>query len=57
MSLFVGTLNTIGSYFGWAKRAEAHKISSITYARLHRYISVQLALPRNERLSPQDLLK
>lgn len=56
-SMFVGLLNTAGSYFGWAKRAEGHRISSIQYARLFRYISVELALPREERQSPHDFLK
>jgi hypothetical protein len=57
ISLFVGVLNTTGSYFGWAKRTEAHRISAIHYARLYRSIKVELSLPRNERMTPTDLLK
>ena len=57
VSLFVGLLNTVGTYFGWAKRAEAHRISSLHYAKLFRYISVEMALPRDERMAPNDLLK
>lgn len=56
-SLFMGILNSFGTYFGWAKRAEGHRISSIHYAKLYRFISVELSLPRNERMSPHDLLK
>ena len=56
-SLFVGILNTLGSYFGWAKRSEGHRISAIHYAKLYRFISVEMALPREERMSPHDLLK
>ena len=56
-SLVVGILNTLGSYFGWAKRAEGHRISAIHYAKLYRFISVEMALPREERMSPHDLLK
>jgi hypothetical protein len=56
-SLVVGILNTLGSYFGWAKRAEGHRISSIHYAKLYRFIAVEMALPREERMSPHDLLK
>lgn len=56
-SLFVGTLNTIGTYFGWAKRAEGHRIASIYYGKLYRFISVELRLPREERMSPHDFLK
>jgi hypothetical protein len=56
-SLVVGILNTMGTYFGWAKRAEGHRISAINYAKLYRFIAVELALPRDERLSPHDFLK
>jgi hypothetical protein len=56
-SLFVSVLNTAGSYFGWAKRAEGHRISSIHYAKLYRFIHVEMSLPRDERMSPHDLLK
>lgn len=57
VALLTSILNTIGSYFSWSRRAEAHKISSIQYAKLYRFISIQMSLPRNERLSPADLLK
>jgi hypothetical protein len=57
MSLFVGVLNTTGSYFGWSRRTEGHRISSIHYAKLYRFIHVEMSLPRDERMSPQDLLK
>lgn len=56
-SLFMGILNSFGSYFGWAKRAEGHRISAIHYAKLSRFITVELTLPRIERTSPHDLLK
>lgn len=56
-SLCVGVLNTLGSYFGWAKRAEGHRISSIHYSKLYRFITVELSLPREERMNPHDFLK
>lgn len=56
-SLFVSVLNTTGSYFGWAKRAEGHRISSIQYAKLYRFLSIEMSLPRDQRMSPHDLLK
>ena len=56
-SLVVGVLNTMGTYFGWAKRAEGHRISAIHYSKLYRFIAVEMALPRDERMSPHDLLK
>jgi len=56
-SLFVSILNTAGSYFGWAKRSEGHRISSIHYSKLYRFLSIEMALPRDERMTPADLLK
>lgn len=56
-SLAVGILNTMGSYFGWAKRAEGHRISAIHYSKLYRFITVELSLPREERMDPHDFLK
>ncbi len=56
-SLAVGILNTMGTYFGWAKRAEGHRISSIHYSKLYRFITVELSLPREERMNPHDFLK
>jgi hypothetical protein len=56
-SLVVGILNTTGTYFGWAKRAEGHRISAIHYSKLYRFITVELSLPREERMKPNDFLK
>lgn len=56
-SLAVGIMNTMGTYFGWAKRAEGHRISSIHYSKLYRFITVELSLPREERMNPHDFLK
>jgi hypothetical protein len=56
-SLFVSVLNTIGSYFQFAKRAEGHRIASIQYAKLHRFLSIEMSLPREDRMSCYELLK
>lgn len=56
-SLFVSVLNTAGAYFGWSKRAEGHRIASIQYAKLYRFLSIEMSVPRDERMSPSDLLK
>uniref|UniRef100_A0A6C0AKC0 VP11 n=1 Tax=viral metagenome TaxID=1070528 RepID=A0A6C0AKC0_9ZZZZ len=56
-SLVIGILNTVGTYFGWAKRAEGHRMSSIHYAKLYRFINVELRLPRDQRMQPGDFLK
>jgi len=57
VSLFVSILNTTGSYFGWSKRQEGHRISSIQYSRLYRFLQVEMGLPRAERQQPTELLK
>ena len=56
-SLVVSILNTITTYFGWAKRAENHRLSSIHYNKLYRFINIELHLPRDERIRCSDLLK
>ncbi len=56
-SLVVGTINTLGSYFSWAKRAEGHRIAALSYAKQGRFLRVEMGLPRDERMRPGDLLK
>jgi hypothetical protein len=56
-SLFVGVINTIGSYFQWSKRAEGHRIAAIQYSKLYRFLNVEMSLPRQERMTPKELLK
>lgn len=55
-SLVVGILQTVNTYFAWAKRAEGHRIASIQYAKLYRFLSIEMSLPREERKAPSDLL-
>lgn len=56
-SLIVSVINTIGTYQGYAKLAEGHRIGGIQYARLYRYLSLELRLERSERQNPTDLVK
>jgi len=57
ISLSVATLNTIGSYFSWAKRSESHRIAATIYKKVYRFILIELALPRHERIAAKDMLK
>ena len=57
VSILVGILNTIQSYFGFSRKAEAHRISHLTYSKLFANIRVELSLPRNERQQPEIILK
>jgi len=57
VSIGVGILNTISSYFSWARKAEAHRIAYLQYSKLFSTIRVEMSLPRNERQQPDQLLK
>lgn len=57
ISISVGIFNTISSFFGWAKRSEGHRISALTYSKIHRFILIELSLPRKERMAAKDMLK
>jgi hypothetical protein len=57
VSLFTGAISTVGTYFSWAKRTEAHRISAIQYQKLGRFLSIELTLPKKERIQAKDILK
>lgn len=57
VSILVGILNTLGSYFAFARRSEGHKSSSVQYGKLHRFLMIELSLPRAQRMTANDLLK
>jgi hypothetical protein len=56
-SLVVGVLQTVNAYFQWSKRAEGHRITAIQYAKLYRFLHIEMALPRDERMTPKELLR
>jgi len=56
-SLLVSVLNTVSSYFQFSKKAEGHRIAALHYAKLYRFICVEMGLPREERIRTSDLLK
>ena len=57
VSIGVGILNTISSYFAFARKAESHRIAYLQYSKLFSIIRVEMSLPRNERQPPEILLK
>jgi len=57
VSLFTGVISTVGTFFGFAKRTEAHRIASIQYSKLGRFLSIELTLPKSERIAAKDVLK
>ena len=57
ISIGIGVLNTLGNYFAFARKSEAHHIAYLHYSKLFSWISIELALPREERMSPEEMLK
>ena len=57
LTLSVAILTTISSYFAWSKRSESHRIAGISYKKLYRFILIELALARSERMGAKDMLK
>ena len=57
LSLTVSVLNTLASHFGWAALKESHRMTSSAYSKIHRFILIELSLPRKERMEAQDMLK
>ena len=56
ISISIGILQSLQSRFAFAKRSEAHRISSLQYGKIQSYLSLQLSLPRNERKSAEDII-
>lgn len=57
VSIGVGILNTISSYFAWSRKAESHRIAYLQYSKLFSIIRVEMSLPRAERQEAEVLLK
>jgi len=57
MSLTVGILNTVNSYYKYAQLSEAHKITAQLYMRTYAIIEVELALPIIQRVDANKILK
>ena len=57
VSIAVGILNTIGNYFAYARKSEAHHLSYLHYSKLFGWVSVELSLPRAERMPAAEMLK
>ena len=56
LSVLVGVLNTINSYYKFSQRAEGHRITSLWYLKTYKSIECQLSLPHSQRDKASDLL-
>lgn len=57
LSIFVSILKTLDSYFDWSKRCETHRMVSLAYIKISKFIQLQLSLKRECRIEANDLLK
>ena len=57
VSLFTGIISTVGNFYGFAKLSEGHRIAAIQYAKLSRFLSIELTLPKSERIAARDILR
>lgn len=57
MSLIVGLLNTVNSYYKFSQKAEAHKISAQLYLKMYKNIRTELSLPITQRANANHLLQ
>ena len=55
LSISVGILKTIDSYFNVTKRSETHRMTSLCYQRISRWIRLQLSLEEECRIPAKDL--
>lgn len=56
VSLLAGIITTISNFMQYAQRMESHRTVSISWGKLQRKISVELALPRMQREKCMDFL-
>ena len=56
VSLIAGIVTTVANFLQYAQGMEAHRSAGISWGKLQRKISVELALPRNQRENCMDFL-
>jgi len=56
VSLFTGIISTVANYLRYAQRMEAHRGAAISWGKLYRKISVELALARPLREKCMDFI-
>lgn len=57
ISIFAGILTTLGNFFQYAQKSEAHKVAGIAWGKFQRQITVELAIHPDERIDAMDFLK
>lgn len=57
LSLFTALLASIQTYFKFSARAENHRLVAIQWSRLYRFLNLEMALPRDERKDPGQMVR
>jgi hypothetical protein len=56
LSVGIGIIKSLDSYFQLGKRSETHRIVSLQYAQINKKIAIELALHRKDRINAKDIL-
>jgi len=56
VSVFIGIIKSLDSYFQLGRVSETHRMVSLAYSQINKKIAVELALNRKDRISPKDML-
>jgi hypothetical protein len=56
LSISIAIMKALESYFDWTKRSESHRMVSLNYGKISKYIQIQLSLEKEVRIAPEDLL-
>lgn len=56
VSVFIGIIKSLDSYFQLGRISETHRMVSLSYSQINKKIAVELALNRKDRISPKDML-
>ena len=56
LSIVVAIAKTIDSYMDFTKRTETHRVIGLNYAKISKFIQIQLSLEKDCRINAKDLL-
>jgi len=56
VSVFIGIIKSLDSYFQLGRISETHRMVSLAYSQINKKIAVELALNRKDRITPKDML-
>ena len=57
LSIFAGILTTLGNFFQYAQKSEAHRVAGIAWGKFQRMLTVELAIHPDNRIDAMDFLK